>query len=497
MTKVSDSISKEEVLGWTNEEVIFIKAGTGVGKSYFIKNTLYEVAKAEGAKILFLIHRTNCINQFKAEVERDNKMDVIDIKTYQEIEYYIGGNGIKSTYIFNIQKYKYVVCDESHYFFSDSKFNKFCDISLGIILHFKCIKILMSATGDKTEEYVGGEDFLHMPFRKYELPIKFNFIDTVVTYKKDEDLIDALRYEAKQNPKDKYIIFCDSAKKCYEYYTNLQKHSMFLCSQRNELYSKVDGSKVDAMLKNEKFECNFLFTTTCLDAGVNIVDSKVKGVIIDGITDIDVLIQCIGRKRFTNKNQKITLILRDIKKVTINNKIRNAKKVIQIGDDFRNMNSINFVNKYGRDFNNSKNAIVYSKIVDGKEQYVLNELSYYGYTTYIAELEEMEKVGYINYIFSCLGLNRKKVKCEKVVDAMERSEDMIEIFINKYNGQPLDKDLQKQLIDLCNLKDNRGRLQKKISTINGYLEDNYKAGVVSVRATIDKKRTRVWMIIDK
>ena len=492
--RVSDIITKEEVLDWTNEEVIFIKARTGMGKSYFIKNTLYEVAKEEGAKILFLIHRTNCINQFRAEVERDGKANVIDIKTYQEIEYYKGGKGISSTYILNIKQYKYIVCDESHYFFSDSKFNKFCDISLDIILHSNCIKILMSATGDKTEEYVGGKDFLNIPTRKYELPIKFNFINSIVTYKKDEDLIDALRYEAIEHPNDKYIIFCDSAKKCYEYYINLKEYSMFLCSERNELYSEVDKDKVDAMLKNEKFECNFLFTTVCMDAGVNIVDPNVKGVIIDGIVDIDILIQCIGRKRFTDDKEKITLILREVKKTILNNKIRNAKRVIGIGNDFISMDTVDFVEKYGRNINLTKNAIVYTKVIDGKEQLVLNELSYYGYTCYIAELEDMAEVGYIKYVLSCLGLI-KNIKCEKIAEAMEGKKDILRMFIDEYNGKYLDKDLQKKLIDLCNLRDNRGRLQKKISTINGYLEDNYKAGVDSVVVKKDGKATRKWKIV--
>lgn len=85
--RVSDIINKSEIEKWKKGDVVTISAGCGSGKSYFIKNVLYEIAKQKNQKILMLIHRTACVNQFTLEIEDAGKADTIDIKTYQGIEY--------------------------------------------------------------------------------------------------------------------------------------------------------------------------------------------------------------------------------------------------------------------------------------------------------------------------------------------------------------------------------------------------------------------------
>ena len=90
---ISDIISLNDIDNWHNGETVLISAGCGAGKSYFIKNILYAKALQQNKKILMLIHRTNCVNQFQMEIEKDNKTDVIDIKTYQSVEARIIKNG--------------------------------------------------------------------------------------------------------------------------------------------------------------------------------------------------------------------------------------------------------------------------------------------------------------------------------------------------------------------------------------------------------------------
>ena len=80
--RITDVISKEDAESWTPGSNILISAPMGAGKSYFCKNTLYELAKEVGGKILMLIHRSNCVEQFKYEIEEDGKSDVIDVITY-------------------------------------------------------------------------------------------------------------------------------------------------------------------------------------------------------------------------------------------------------------------------------------------------------------------------------------------------------------------------------------------------------------------------------
>ena len=106
---LSDIISKEEIIKWQPGDTVLISAGTGTGKSYFIKNSLYETAKAAGDKILMLIHRINCVNQFKEEIQTDDKSDVITIDTYQKIE-----SDTRRGKVYDLSEYKYIVSDIFH-----------------------------------------------------------------------------------------------------------------------------------------------------------------------------------------------------------------------------------------------------------------------------------------------------------------------------------------------------------------------------------------------
>lgn len=141
--RVSDVIPTTEIHKWKNGDVVAISAPCGAGKSYFIKNVLYEQAKKKNQKILMLIHRRNCVDQFSIEIEEANKTDTIDIKTYQSVEYNLINYGNIS-----FDDYAYIVSDEFHYFVEDSGFNCYTDISFNAIIRCQnSVKIFMSATG--------------------------------------------------------------------------------------------------------------------------------------------------------------------------------------------------------------------------------------------------------------------------------------------------------------------------------------------------------------
>ena len=82
---ISEIISEEEITTWENQNIL-ITAPTGAGKSYFIKNKLYDYALAMIKKILYLLPRLDTVLQFRDEIQRDKKTDIITIKSYQEIE---------------------------------------------------------------------------------------------------------------------------------------------------------------------------------------------------------------------------------------------------------------------------------------------------------------------------------------------------------------------------------------------------------------------------
>lgn len=112
--RITDVITKEETRNWKPGNDVLISAPMGAGKSYFCKNPLYDIAKEISGKILMLIHRSNCVDQFKYELETDGKTDIIDVLTYQSLEYRKLHN---SNNQIDLSIYAYIVCDEFHYFF--------------------------------------------------------------------------------------------------------------------------------------------------------------------------------------------------------------------------------------------------------------------------------------------------------------------------------------------------------------------------------------------
>ena len=125
---VSDIISEDEMKKWNSSVPVIIKAPTGSGKSFFIKNILYEFARSMNSRILLFLHRRNTLEQFQDEINASHKQDVIKLMLYQTIQ-----NNPDTNWNELLCKYQYVACDEFHYFLSDANYNINTDISFNQI----------------------------------------------------------------------------------------------------------------------------------------------------------------------------------------------------------------------------------------------------------------------------------------------------------------------------------------------------------------------------
>lgn len=324
--RVANVVDNFEIEQWEDGSIITISAGTGTGKSYFVKNTLFSHAKDEGKKILMLIHRTNCVDQFKAEIKRDGKEKYIDIMTYQAIESReLNHCGL------DMSQYKYIVCDEFHYFIGDASFNKTTDISFeNIMKQTHATRIFMSATGNSMKRYMNS--VRKIKTIDYEIPLDFSFIGALTFYNKDDTLYAFADEAIRKN--NKAIFFIQSAKKAYELYKKYEKYAMFVCGKIDSHYNNVDAEKLNSMLTEEKFHDLFLITTSCLDAGVNIIDKELKHIVID-IKDIGSLIQCLGRKRIQG-DEKIYAYIKTINNQQLGGLETNTKKNIVMANYLRN-----------------------------------------------------------------------------------------------------------------------------------------------------------------
>lgn len=483
MYRVSDLIKLEDIKNWNDCDVITITAGTGVGKSYFIKNVLYDYAKENGDKILFIVHRRNCKNQFINEIEEDKKSDVIKILTYQGIE-----TGILKDKIIDLDKYKYIVADEYQYFCDDSNFNKTSDMSFEKIMSSKSIKIFMSATDKLIKGYIKNRKKIDI--KEYSIPISFDFIDSLSFFHKSDTMFDLAKEFIEKG--DKGIFFIQSAKLAYELYLKFEDSAIFNCSRFNkEYYKYVDEEAIENMLNDESFPTNLLITTSCMDAGVNIIDTNLKHIVCD-IKDTNTLLQSIGRKRIQGEDDKVNIYIKAITnkqlggiKTQITNKLNKANYLLENGTE-------KYILEYYKNTNDYSN-IIYDDIENGVPVKRVNELMYYKCRYTLLEIDNMLSYGDFGYCkFFANLFNREEYK---VLEEDIKKNKLVD-YLDSIIGKRLFKEEQKELIEMIELKDGRGRIQKSIGQLNLYLIENFDKNIMSKRVKINQKLETVWIISD-
>lgn len=462
--RVTDIITVNDLESWTAKNIIIISAGTGAGKSYFVKNIVYKYAKSEGKKILFLIHRSNCVTQFKQEIERDDKANTIDIMTYQRIENDI----LQSDKHINFEQYAYIVCDEFHYFIADATFNHTTDISFAEILKANnCIKIYMSATGEDVEKYFDSylSNKQKKMMRKYELPPDYSYVENLTFFSQYDDI----SYLAEKiiNENKKAIIFIQSVDKAYKLYKKYSQYSLFNCSRYNESYKYVDEEKINTMLKNECFEENLLITTGCFDAGANIVDREVKYIVAD-IKDIGTLIQCLGRKRIIDSDDTVQFFIKTLTNQQLSGLKRSMCKEIEMAEFLQTHNTQELIQTYPRQID--KSQIIYDDTKSNKQRNMstkkVNKMMLAKKKSDIELYTQMmkEPYGYCKYLSRYLKIYPYNI-FSKDHSLIAFLEDCV-----KNNSIMLQVKDRKPLIDKLNLKVNRRKV-KGMKSINEILKE--------------------------
>ncbi|MBW7572449.1 DEAD/DEAH box helicase family protein [Caproiciproducens faecalis] len=492
---ITDLISPKIIETWHDGDVIIISANCGRGKSYFIKNPLYDFAKASGKKILMLLHRINTIDQFQAEIERNHKTDEIEIRSYQktqiEIQYNIP---------FDWVKYQFIISDEFHYFLDDSSFNTTTDLSLDKIINQKhAVKIFMSATGEDVVDYIT-DSYPNIKPITYTLTYDYSFIRSLTFYNKEETTEEFLKKAIKNNKKS--IFFIQSARKAYSLYQKYKKDCLFCCSSSNSIYYKyVNKEKINSMLKNEKFDELILITTSCLDAGVNIIDRNLHDIVID-IKDVHSLLQCIGRKRIQDETDGLNICIKSLNNMVLGGLEQSNKHQIEMADYLKAGHTTNeYIDKFKRQYD--KSYIVFDA-VDENNQGVykkINPLMYRKKTNDLARIKKMKELGefgYCKYIQNLLGVKRYNL-----INENYSLEDYLHIHQGQIMYQRTDR---KDLIDIMNVRRD-GKLRKRLDLLNAALKEeslkfqgevlNFRIREFSTSKVIDGKQKRypnAWII---
>lgn len=495
--RVSDLIYDEQIEAWNNASGdrgvnVLIQAGTDCGKSYFIKNHLYDYAKLHGQTILFLIHRRDCLEEFMAEIETDGKREVVKLATYQKAGSK-GGIALDDDEIIffsdatNLNRFDYIVCDEAQYFTGDATFNAGSYQDLMKILSTKhAIKVFMSGTPEIFRAYCKKQKIEF--FKQYQIDGGSNKIIRTLNFFYEDDIIQETIDMCLKEDK-KCIFFFDSLETCHEYYLKYRDKSLFNCSKYQKKYfDDIDQELLRKLYTEHKFDCQFLFTTIAMDSGLNIIDPDLHDVLVH-VYDVDVLRQCIGRKRRTSDNDYVDVRIRAYGAKGISNKIQTHRQAIKVADDFIKYGKYNYIGFHKGVADSS--GIILDIIKNGDIDKKINPLKEFKCRVELKLAEKMtdEKNGYCKHVARKLGKTNKWsiLKPDGITEDCNARAKRLEELVGTVWLSQSDR---KEIIDVVNVISG-GKQRKTRNVLNSALEEEhlpYYIDEFETSRTIDGKK---------
>lgn len=485
---ISDWIRVEEVQTWKRGDVIMICADTGTGKSHFLLNTMRGYFKENGLRVLYLTPRTRINEQFRRGLGNDNTVKVM---SYQAIET-ISSNPDRS-----LGDWDVIVCDEAHYFTSDSTFNHQTDISLDWIMAQKnAIKIFMTATYDELSQYFVDQG---VNFTQYIIPVSGTLIKSLEFFNNKDYIADIAEQVIASG--GKAIFFIQSAKTAFELYSKFKLNSLFLCSKYNKDFAKyMDTNAIDRMIQEEKFDCNLLFATTALDAGVTIKDSALDNIVIDIFDPVSIK-QCIGRKRPIEYGDAVHLHIRAYSNQKIGGMIQKKIEQAKEAQSFIENGAMAFSAAHNR--GNDSERIVHDVPVgeneEGKATFAkyLNEPKYNHIKRTIGVCKAIleHKDGYAGYIADFLGVDDYTVLDD------ERRKQTLGEYLNGIVGKPmLTKKEKRAFAEYLNVRGVDRKLRTTFRTLAPWIADSglpYRLHEYDTSRIVNgkKKNYRAWKVV--
>lgn len=487
ITKIDEIIKGNRQIN----EYLLLKAPTGVGKSSFAKGMLYDYCKKHNYKVLYLLPRTTVKDEFIQELQDPDKSDVITVKTYQQFENW-------EQYP-SFTPYNIIICDECHYFISDSIFNPYTHRSLERIINhaMHTVRFFITATprpiegvlNDVVTRYFNGKlwkyQWKDQTPEQQLMSVKFLRADYEEQKKRNvQKILDEVEETENETEKnifsripngEKAIVFCDSAKYAHELYKAHKDNSMFICSKSNEknknfakdIVSSSNPEAYQKMLHEHKFDCKYLFCTSALDVGFSIKDKQVKHIICL-LWDWNGIVQAMGRKRVIDKDDTFTVYLKDYNNNSIGGLITDNKKKFEHFNYFREHGAQAYYDKYAKIPDPAK-IIYYERNKKKEFAPAIDLLVLCYYADYVGEILneinaiDSRKYKYQNWVLQQLGLPPKK---DRTAYGIEKSLAALVAEGRVFVGNEGKKEIAR-IIGLC---DDRGRLLTTPKKINPELQ---------------------------
>lgn len=414
--RVTDVIGKD-YLKWKNDKPVFIDAGTGTGKNYFILNTLLADAYKDNNNVLLLVNRTalsvqqqdalckkisimmpdfKCNRTSFSELDgKPKKVGNVILASYQSIVSSLKEDNMSAYFKEELKKVKYMVFDECDFFMSDSEFNEYVSSILKVCvkkMHDTSIRVYMSATMDQVfkklydleKEYQKNNITWNEQWENYKernLGIYYYIQPDYRNYNfyffRDLKEITALM---KVKSKEKFLVFVTSRKDGQELEKNLKASESvaFVCSEnkyKTEVFKKI--------CSEESFSERILISTKILDRGVNLStegDNGVTNIVVGKFFDEYEIKQMVGRLRNDGKRtinvflQEVTADVIEKLEARLNAKCKAASSFKKI---FLLKEQVRYLDRYNVPFREEGKTFIVDDFFFCKIEHDLNKIKAY------------------------------------------------------------------------------------------------------------------------
>lgn len=384
----------DEFTKWNIDSYVFINTGTGTGKTTFIE----KLSQLRKFYILVLTNRTanrkQIVNHLKKGCSNLNQL-YVKVMSYQELEIDIEMTPEE------LDRYDYIVCDESHYFLEDSLFNSNTNISLMKIMGTRsAIKIFMSATNQYIQKRItkrlqrrhNNNLIVAQKIFIYTMNSNATKIRNIISF---ESLERDLLYEI-INSKEKWLIFVKSIEQGKDIMKKMSKYLnsdeiIFMYRDTLDLKTIKEIQTFEILINEETFYQKVMITTSLLDNGVNIRSLELKNIVCFDDDPVE-MVQMIGRKRsLATQNDYFDLYLINESNqslaVSLGNCYNKKKKFKAVKQDievYKEKNPVHYINsKEGIEYRNMSYYNPYLK------EYYFN---YLGFSKIYIEIDNLQQL---------------------------------------------------------------------------------------------------------
>lgn len=382
---LSNFISKEDINEWDASRPVFISAPTGAGKSHFILHELLEHVVKENwfygeiSKILILSNRIALNRQLKLAVaeliryyisdkEQQDLLEEMLKMPPEEFDQCLFDFGMITVCSYHrmekdassLKWYSHIVCDECHFFTSDSMFNEYTGRVMKRIVHEgqNAIRIYMSATPEVVFEPILRAEYCRLAGDNaqdcsldlyfYYLARDYSYLKDIYHYRCNSELLDAIRQFD-----EKWLVFVDSCKRGEQLKAALEKDRKCVFISTD---SKSQGNAkriFDGLVETESLgnHVDVLICTAVLDNGVNIKDFSVKNIAIEVFDRVEFL-QMLGRVRRID-GHNLRLFVRESDPVRLAGWL--DKNMLDLSEKI-----LDEIDGYGRKYEIAKNGFIYT-----------------------------------------------------------------------------------------------------------------------------------------